>query len=811
MGPLDDVVVVDLSTGIAGGYCTKILTDAGADVIKVESPEGDELRGWTASGARILPGDDGALFQFLAGGKRSVVLDIASPTDRKHALELTSRADVVVWSAGSSIADYPSLHPHALRELAPAATIAALSAFGLDGPWAGGPATEFTLQAMAGGMGLRGSPERPPVSVGGRMGEWVTGMFAALGVLTSRHRAAVDGIGELLDVSMLESLILTQTMYPTTHVSIAGHSLRSKRSLNFPGVEQTSDGWVGFMVVTGQQWLDFCAMVARPDWMDDETLIVFSNRLVRRAELGPAVSGWMRERTTAEVIEFASSMRIPVAEIGDGRSVPTFEQFVARNWYVRNPRSGFLQPDVPYILSNGAGRRAPGAAPHLGEQSQEVLDASTVAPAAGNRPAFAELRTGKLPFEGMRVADFTGFWAGPIIGHFLAMFGAEVIHIESARRPDGMRSRSVRAMNEDQWWEWACGFHGANTGKLGLTLDMQSATGRALALDLIRHCDVVIDNYTPRVMESWGLGYEQLRAVRPDVVMLRAPGFGLSGPWRERPGFAQTMEQVSGLAWLTGYPDEAPQVPNGPCDPIAGTHATIALLHALAYRRRTGKGMLVESPMVGAALNVAAEQVIEFSAYGTLLERNGNHGPTAVPQNVYPTMDEDRWIAIAIETDEQWERFRSAMGDPEWASSSELCSARARRETEAEIDRHVAAWCARQRPGKIFEHLWAHGVPVAKVLLDSELEEIPQLHARRFFEAVDHPVTGRNTHGGYPVRFSLGPDRLHRRPPPMLGEHNHFVLSTILGLTDAEINELAEQGVIGTRPVGSTVARGTQK
>ncbi len=813
--PLDDLVVVDLSSGIAGAYCTKILADAGADVVKIESPLGDPLRGWSASGASIGPDDDGALFQFLAGGKRSVVLDVASETDLAHALELVCRSDAVIWSHGSPLAAHPSLQPDALRRLAPDATIASLTPFGLEGPWAGGPATEFTLQAWAGGMGLRGSPERPPVSIGGRIGDWVTGMFAALGVLTSRHRAARaasdDPAGELLDISMLESHILTQTMYPTTHLSIAGRGMRSQRSLNFPGIERTKDGWVGFMVVTGQQWLDFCAMVGRADWMDDPTLVVFANRLVRRAELGPAISGWMRERTTAEIVEVASAMRIPVAEIGNGRNVSTLDQFSANHWYVRNPRGGFLQPDVPYTLSNGAGRRPPSPAPRLGKQTAELLATLTGRPTTPPRPDGAPGDERELPFAGMRVADFTGFWAGPIIGHFLAMFGATVIHVESAQRPDGMRMRSVRSMDEDQWWEWGCGFHGPNTGKLGLTLDLQSDEGRRLALELVRHCDVVIENYTPRVIDSWGLGYEQLRAVRPDVIMVRAPGFGLSGPWRDRPGFAQTMEQVSGLAWLTGYPDDVVQVPNGPCDPIAGTHATIALLHALAYRRRTGKGMLVESPMVGAALNVAAEQVIEFSAYGKLLERVGNRGPTAAPQNVYATSVEDRWVAIAIETDDQWARLRMAMSEPEWAQGAAFAGAAGRRAAQHKIDRHLSDWCATRSPDAVFEHLWAHGVPVAKVLLDSELATIPQLHARHFFETVDHPLTGTNTHGGYPVRFSRGPKQLHRRPAPMLGQHNHLVLSTILGLSDAEISQLEDSGVIGTRPQTAATADTTRE
>ena len=180
---------------------------------------------------------------------------------------------------------------------------------------------------------------------------------------------------------------------------------------------------------------------------------------------------------------------------------------------------------------------------------------------------------------------------------------------------------------------------GSEHNKRGLTLDLAVARGRELARELIARCDVVIENYSPRVMDSWKLSYDDVRALNPRAIMVRSPAFGLSGPWRDRGGYAQTMEMASGLAWLTGWPDEPPEVPNGPMDPIAGTHATVALLLALEHRRRTGEGLLVEVPMIGGALNVAAEQVVEFSADGNLLQRQGNRSRFAAPQGAYLTND----------------------------------------------------------------------------------------------------------------------------------------------------------------------------
>jgi crotonobetainyl-CoA:carnitine CoA-transferase CaiB-like acyl-CoA transferase len=404
----------------------------------------------------------------------------------------------------------------------------------------------------------------------------------------------------------------------------------------------------------------------------------------------------------------------------------------------------------------------------------------------------------------LRVADFTAFWAGPIVGHFLAMLGAEVIHVESTKRPDGMRFSAVKPMTEDRFWEWSPLFQGSNTGKLDVTIDMQAERGRDLARKLVASCDVVIDNYSPRVMEAWGLTYDELVKLRPDIIQVRAPAFGTAGPWRDRVGYAQTMEQASGLAWLTGYPDQEPQVPNGPCDPIGGTHTTIALQLALEHRRRTGEGMLVVAPQVGGALSVAAEQVLEFSAYGALLERAGNRGPHAAPQGVYRTADtddagtRDRWIAIAVEGDEQWTTLRAAMDDPEWAGAPELMTDAGRRAASDSLDAGIAQWCADQLADDAVERIWAAGIPVAKVLMPHEQDEIPQLDARGFWEDVEHPVSGVNRHGGYPVRFSAGPERLHRSHAPLLGQDNRTIFGR-LGLTDVELDELEAEGVIGTR------------
>ena len=272
--------------------------------------------------------------------------------------------------------------------------------------------------------------------------------------------------------------------------------------------------------------------------------------------------------------------------------------------------------------------------------------------------------------------DLTTFWAGPCCTHFLAMLGAEVIHVESTRRPDGTRLIAGIPVSESQWWEKSPIFSALNTNKKGLTLDLQSPRGRELLRRLIATCDVIAENFTPRVLDQIGLDFATVQSIKPDAIMVRMPGFGLDGPWRDNPAFAYVIESAAGVSWLTGYPDRPPYEPYSIGDPNAGMHALNGLLLALEHRRRTGQGVLVEAAMVDAALSISAEQVIEYSAYGALLQRAGNRGPTAAPQNLYRTADIDEfgrldsWVAIAVATDDHWERLRGALGSPSWAAGS---------------------------------------------------------------------------------------------------------------------------------------------
>jgi crotonobetainyl-CoA:carnitine CoA-transferase CaiB-like acyl-CoA transferase len=386
-----------------------------------------------------------------------------------------------------------------------------------------------------------------------------------------------------------------------------------------------------------------------------------------------------------------------------------------------------------------------------------------------------------------------------MVGQLLGAFGADVIKIESVQRPDGTRLATSYGITGDRVWERAPLYQAVNTNKRNLTLDLTSAEGRHLAAGLLAHCDVLIENYVPNVAERFGL----LDELAPGAIVVRMPAWGLSGPWRDRAGFAQTMEQVSGMAWLTGFPDGPPLVPRGPCDPIGGMHAAFAALAAIIERDRTGLGQVVEVPLVEPALNVTAEQFLDYAAYGHLGQRAGNRSASHAPHDVFRCAGDDSWIAIAVTRDEQWLTLRSLLGEP-WAMDDRFLTVAGRLAHQDEIGEHLATWCATRSAENISELLWPAGVPAAPVVLPHAVVGLPQLAARGFWQEVVHPVLGRLRLPGFPARFTRAARDFHGTPAPALGQHNEDILVGLLGLERADLTRLADREVIGTVPLAFT-------
>ena len=300
-------------------------------------------------------------------------------------------------------------------------------------------------------------------------------------------------------------------------------------------------------------------------------------------------------------------------------------------------------------------------------------------------------------------------------------------------------------------------------------------------------------------MENFGLGWDKIHALNPRAVMCRMPAFGLSGPWRERTGFAMTIEQASGMSWITGHASDPPMVPRGICDPLGGMHAAFAMMLAVDHASRTGQGQLVEVPLIEPAFNAAAEQVIEWSAHGVLLKRQGNRSPHAAPQGVYRAREDDHWVALSIETEAEWGRLRKVLGDPEWARDPRYATATGRHAYHDALDSHLRDYFAAQPRDLAAETLIAAGVPAASVRNASQVHLTPHHQVRPFHQWMRHPVAGWTPYPSFPFTWN-GSFLPFARPAPTLGQHNREVLSEVLGLGDAEIEALAEKKVIGTRP-----------
>jgi crotonobetainyl-CoA:carnitine CoA-transferase CaiB-like acyl-CoA transferase len=789
---LAGIRVLDFSHQIAGPYCSKLLVDGGAEVIKVETPEGDSLRRWSATGAD-LRGRDSALFTFLNAGKQSVVGTAADP----HVEALLAEADLVIEAHGLEADTGERLDVARLRAAHPSLVVLSITPYGLTGPWAGRRATEFTLQAESGSIGMRGLMGGEPFQAGGRIGEWAAGTFGAVAALPAVLRARATGQGEHIDLSMLETANLVFTNFSESMNRLMNGSPREPEhaflapSVETPSIEPTAD------------------------LQADEQLAQFAGRLMRFDEWNEIMHSWLAKRTTAEVVELASLLRIPVAPICNGETVQTHEQLVARGVFGPDADGRFVQPRRPYRIDD-VDPPAARPAPRLGAHTQSAAFSTRAGRAAealggrspaGEPPARGATPGDELPLAGLRVLDMTAWWAGPTASHLLATFGAEVIHVESAGRPDGMRMiGGMMAAHYPPWWEASVHFLHANSNKLGITLDLSKAKGRELVERLIGECDAIVENFTPRVLDNFGLGWERVQELNPNALMMRMPAFGLSGPWRDNTGFAQTMEQLSGMAWLTGHVDDQPRIPRGPCDPLAGLHATLALLVALAERRASGHGHHVESTMVESALNVAAEQLVERSAYGNLMHREGNRSPLAAPQGLYPCADGqpgmEKWLALSVASDSQWRALRSALGEPEWAMDPALETRAGRRIAHDAIDEHLRDWTRKRERAEIVAELRDLGIPASEVADPCRLlESNPQLRARRFFETPEHPVVGAVPLPSLPFRYA-SIDRWLRTPAPTIGQHNEPVLCGVLGLAPDELRDLEAEGVIGTRPEG---------
>jgi crotonobetainyl-CoA:carnitine CoA-transferase CaiB-like acyl-CoA transferase len=779
-GALDGLQVVEIADEISGPYCGKLFVDLGAEVTKIETSEGDSLRRWGPFPGGEPDPDRGGLFEYLNAGKRGALLDITSASGAVAARRLIREADVLIDGSAPGTLEKSGLDASRLRGVDSRLVVVRISNFGQHGPFRASVATSLTMQAVSGWITAR-DPDRPPVQAGARIAEYVAGVYAALGALTALRIAPIGQVTEV-DVSVLEALLSTLPYPMLMAERMRALGLASNtRQAPMLGVVRAGDGWVGINCLTGQHWLDVCAMLGLPEFGEQQFAIMMGGP--ERAEFFAAAQPWLSERTVAEIVDLSQALRIPAAPIADGAGALECPQYAKRGFFVDGGAAdwSFRRPGPPFRLSKTPAAPAR-PAPRLG-------DAVAAGQRSRSRPQADPVADPSLPFAGLKVLDLTTFWAGGYLTCYLGAFGADVVKLESIQRPDGFRFSGAYPHEGEDWYERSALWQATNLNKRDITLDLTSARGRDLACRLAAQADVVVENFSPRVVEQFGLDYQSLIALRPDVIAVRMPGFGLDGPWRDWVGWALNIEQVSGMSAVTGYADGPPCNVQGPADPIVGVHAGVALLAALDHRRRTGEGQLIEVAQIEVGAAVTAEPVIGYSMNGVVPPRDGNR-QRGCCQGVYPTDTDGAWVALSVRDDSDFTRLAEAMGHPGLPAGDHDV-----------FDQVVAAWTRTQSAANIVAALREHSLPVEEVTTPERMYDLPGLDARGYYEEFDHAVTGRHRYPGWPFRITPGPTRHHRFAPPTLGQHNDEILSG-LGLSGDQLAALRRDRVIGERVAG---------
>ncbi|MEM6703973.1 MAG: CoA transferase [Acidobacteriota bacterium] len=787
-GPFSGLRIVDRSTTVAASYCGKLLADLGADVVKVEDPAGDPLR-HAASDPERSP-----LFLYCNTSKRSIALDLAEDSDRATFEALLSTSDALIHDEATppTVAEGCDL------------LVASITPYGLRGPRAGTPGGDLTLGHGGGLFNLlptrSESVERAPVKLGGHQVGYQGGLYAgfALGAfLLERRRQRAAGhrpAGRVLDLSLQD--VALSLMAP----GLAGTRYLGLTWCRVPdrppamGRLQTRDGYVVLNAFDDHHFDSFRELLGRPGWCAGDEWLDMAYRTNHLLEIAPDIDAWAAEQSRDDLYHRAAKLGIPVGPIHDAQDVLDSPQLAARDYFATmdHPKAGSVRvAGWPYRTTAGAPAiRRP--APLLGEHTDEVsAELSEDRPAPDGSPSPV-----RLPLEGVRVAEFAWMWAGPYAGVLLAALGAEVIKVEGPKRLDLTR-RSVVWPRADErphaiGVDDGMGYNTMNLGKRSLTLDLSQPEGREIAQRLTATCDIVYDNMRPDALGKLGLGYEDLRARREDIIVASSSGRGHGGPESSYLGYAMVHQAAGGGAYISGYPDDHPTHSGGDVDLMNAVALAFALVAALHHRRETGEGQFIDFSQCDGVTSLLGEVLLEVELGGALPERNGNRHATSAPHGVYRCWGVDRWLALEVHTDEDFARLCDLLGEPERAAHERFATAASRKENEDELDAWIEDWTRLRDRDAVARELTAAGLAAAPSRDADDLYADSHLRERGSLVEIDHPTLGPLVLPGMPFRVT--DLDLELRHAPLLGQDNDALLAE-LGLSDAEISDYRARGI----------------
>jgi crotonobetainyl-CoA:carnitine CoA-transferase CaiB-like acyl-CoA transferase len=798
---LSHVRVLELADGVTGEYCGKLLADFGAEVIKIEPPgAGSGTRRRPPLAPAGEPLERSGLFAYLNTNKRSVCLDPAHVAEREMLHALIRTVDAVVDDHPRGHLESIGIDPSSLAESHPGLIVCSVTPFGYDAPAEMQNARSLNVFHSS-GWGYHcpsdGNPDGPPLKGAGRfLVDYESGLSAALALAAATYRKQVSGRGQFIDVSQQASM--ASLVDYVLGQMVAGHMDASARRQAFDlGGPATFfrclDGYVYLWLSEPTHWRGLATLMDEPQWMREfpERWLELHVTPERIARCRTQVAQWMRAQPKSEVAARAQKLGVPLVPVNTLQDILASPQLAFREFFtdVAHPTLGNLRhPTVPYRLSATPARIA-SPAPRLGDSTDAVIkEVASAAPrAVPGRQAAGARQAG--PLSGVRVLELTKVWAGPYVGKLLALLGAEVIRVESWDSIDATRRFGTRDVNE------APGFQAVNPGKRSVQLSTKSAEGRRLLGELVKRCDMVIENLRPGAADRMGFGYEGLRSLKPDIVAVSMSMHGHDGPLAYQSGYAPCFSALAGICELVGYRDGPPRLLNiryG--DSSFGTAAAFAAVVALCHRRASGQGQHVDVSAVESLAALLGDCFQEYALTGHMPTRDGNQHPEMAPHGTYPCL-QDEWISLAVATDAEWHALCDAMGHRDVARDPRFADLRSRHAQGAELDQIIAAWTRSGPAGELATRLRQRGIAAYKSLSSLDLVSDETLWRRGFFPSVTDSKQRSTTIVGAPWRFSVTPATIERSAPT-LGQDNDYVLGELLGLTSSERQSLINEKVI---------------
>ncbi|MDP6454003.1 MAG: CoA transferase, partial [SAR202 cluster bacterium] len=818
---------LDLTEG-GFNWCGKALGDLGADVIKIEPPGGSPTRDRGPFFQDRESRDTSLFWNAYCVNKRSVTLDIETTEGQETFRRLARGADIVIESFAPGYMDSLGLGYDALSRENPGLIVTSITPFGQTGPYADYKASDIVAWSMGGMQYICGDADRPPARITFPQAELNAGGQALAGTMAAFWHRQRTGQGQHVDVSMQVAVVWTlmnATPFPPLHgVNLERNgAFHSRGALNVRQVFPCKDGYVTLLSAnpTVQKMLDWMIEEgAAPDWLLDFDAMSLDRVAMASGgdqegadkfhEIQRLEERFVQRKSKQELYERALSHGILLAPCNTVDDIAASPQLAARDFWIDLdvPAIGDnLRHLGPYIKMNESPLMIRRPAPRIGEHNDEILgelDSQTETPPSA-AISTSDDTASKMPFEGLKVLDFTWVGVGPITIKYLADHGADVIRIESVSRPDVLRmgapfKDATPGINRSQFPA------SYNTSKLGLGLNMAHPEARKIVRDLIEtwQPDIISESFTPRVMASWGLGYEDVKAMKSDIIYFSTCQQGQTGPHAHYAGFGQLAASMAGYYHVTGWPDREPAAPYGAySDFVNPPNAFSAIVAALEYRRRTGKGQRLDLAQFECAAQYLAPAVMDYTANGRVLGRQGNTDARFAPHGVYPCANAERkytgdgasWLSVAVENEEQWAQLCGIIGDESLSKDNQFSSMELRRENSAALDARISDWTRTRNAHETMALLQSAGVPAGAVQSQADLWEDPQLGHREFFTWLDHAECGPMPYDGLQFLLSRSPGKL-RMPQALIGQHNEVILKEKLGMSEGQIGKLVAEGVL---------------